>query len=133
MTIVADKGFFPATKLISKSGKALEKRLTFTKIKKNPNQPTLLANPGSDDGKRSIFKSSLTIITCVNYLVHINKCVCYFDFESVFNNLFRLYFFYNLLIAINKIVNDYCRRESRISKFIQSRQVIFDDCFAQVI
>ena len=52
--------------LISKSGKALGTRQTFTKIiiiiiKKNPDRPTLLANSGSSDGKRTFFKSSLSI------------------------------------------------------------------------
>ena len=45
---------FPVTKLTSKSVKALEMRLTFTKIKKNPNRPTLLPNPGLGDGKQTI-------------------------------------------------------------------------------
>ena len=48
---MTDKGFFPATKLISKSDKALGTKLTFPKIKKNPDRPTLLANLGSGDGK----------------------------------------------------------------------------------
>ena len=48
---MTDKGFFPATKLISKSGKALGTKLTLPKIKKNPDRPTLLANPGSGDGR----------------------------------------------------------------------------------
>ena len=37
------------------SGKALGTRLTSTKIKKNPDRPTLLANRRSGDGKRTIF------------------------------------------------------------------------------
>ena len=42
--------------IISKSGKTMGTRLTFTKIKKNPNRPTLLANPVSGDGKWTFFK-----------------------------------------------------------------------------
>ena len=58
MTIVADKVPFFGDQVysISKSGKDLGTRLTFAKIKKNPGRPTLLANPGSDDGKRIIFQ-----------------------------------------------------------------------------
>ena len=55
ITIVADKGSFSVTKLISKSGKALETRLSFTKIKKNLDRRTLLAHPGLDDSKQTIF------------------------------------------------------------------------------
>ena len=53
ITIIVGKVLFPLGKLLSKSGKVMESRLTLTKII-NPEQSTLLANPGSGDGKRTI-------------------------------------------------------------------------------
>ena len=50
-----DKGSSSRDQAYIKSGKALGTRLTFTKIKKNPDRPTLPANPGSGDGKQTIF------------------------------------------------------------------------------
>ena len=55
VTTVAEKDS-SRNQALSKSGKALGTRLTFTKIKKNPNQLTLpTKNPESSDSKLTIF------------------------------------------------------------------------------
>ena len=42
--------------LILKSGKVLELGLTFTKIKSNPDRPTLFTNPWLGNNKQAIFQ-----------------------------------------------------------------------------
>ena len=60
-TIVANKGFFPATKLISKSSKALGKRLTSTKIEKILADPPFTQTQGRVTTNEQFFKSSLIL------------------------------------------------------------------------